>query len=301
MGDVPSQHEPARGVIEVRGLTYTYPNASSPALAGVSFAVARGEIFGLLGPSGAGKTTIQRVLTRQNRRFGGSARVLSRDLQSWDHSFYDQIGVGFETPNHYPKLSAHENLEFFASLYHGPTRSPLELLEAVGLGDAAGERVAAYSKGMKMRLNFARAIVHDPSVLFLDEPTVGLDPVNAAIIRSLIREERARDKAILLTTHNMTDVDDLCDRVGFLVAGQMGVVDSPRELKAQHGRRSVRVEYVGDAGTVETSEFPLDGLGRDARFIDLLNSRSIRTLHSQEANLDQVFADVTGVQLGGGG
>jgi fluoroquinolone transport system ATP-binding protein len=263
----------------------------------VSFTVSPGEIFGLLGPSGAGKSTTQRVLTRQNRRFQGGIEVLSKPLESWDHTFYERIGVGFELPNHFLRLTGRENLEFFASLYPGRKRSVADLLDVVGLGDAAEVRVGAYSKGMMMRLNFVRALVHDPSVLFLDEPTAGLDPVNAAVIKQLIRDERARGKTILLTTHNMSDVDELCDRVGFLVAGRMSVVDAPAELKAKHGSRSVLVEYVADTGAVESARFPLDGLGRREDFIRLLDAHPIRSLHSQEASLDHVFAAVTGVEL----
>ena len=288
-------------MIQVQDLTYVYPGAAASAVSGVSFAVSPGEIFGLLGPSGAGKSTTQRVLTRQNRRFRGVVQVLSKTLESWDHTFYEHIGVGFEMPNHYPRLTGRENLEFFASLYRGPTRSPAELLVSVGLGDAADERVGEYSKGMKMRLNFVRAVLHDPSVLFLDEPTAGLDPVNAGVIKNLIRDERGRGKTILLTTHNMADVDELCDSVGFLVAGEMSLVDGPQELKARYGHRSVRVEYEGDTGVPEIAEFPLDGLGHHQAFLELLDSRPIRSLHSQEANLNRVFTDVTGVQLTSGG
>lgn len=287
-------------MIEVERLTYTYPGAAEPAVSDVSFAVDEGEIFGLLGPSGAGKSTTQRVLTRQNRRFAGSARVLGKPLESWDHTFYEHIGVGFELPNHYPTLTARENLEFFASLFGGRTRAPEDLLEAVGLDEVAEHRVAEYSKGMMMRLNFVRAILHDPQLLFLDEPTAGLDPVNAGTIKELIREERARGKTVLLMTHDMTVVEELCDRVGFLVAGRMSVVATPHRLKARFGRRTVRVEYESEDDAVDAAEFPLDGLARDLDFLRLLEARTIRSLHSQEASLDRVFAEVTGVSLAGG-
>ena len=287
-------------MIQVENLTYVYPGAAVPAVSDVSFSVGEGEIFGLLGPSGAGKSTTQRVLTRRNRRFSGTARMLGTPLESWGHDFFERIGVGFELPNHYPTLTARENLEFFASLYRGPTRSPDELLELVGLGEAAGERVSAYSKGMKMRLNFVRAILHDPPLLFLDEPTAGLDPVNAATIKGLIAEERGRGKTVLLTTHNMTDVEELCDRVGFLVDGRMSVVAALPELRTRFGRRTVRVEYGGVDRTVETAEFPLDGFARDPEVLRLVDTRPIHSIHSQEANLNRVFADVTGVPLRGG-
>jgi fluoroquinolone transport system ATP-binding protein len=284
-------------VIQVEGLTYRYPGAAKPAVSDVSFEISPGEIFGLLGPSGAGKSTTQRVLTRLNRRFQGVVHVLSRRLESWDHSFYEHIGVGFELPNHYLRLTGRENLDFFASLFRGPTLPAVEWLERVGLADAADVRVGEYSKGMKMRLSFARALLNDPDVLFLDEPTAGLDPVNASVLKELIRGERDRGKTILLTTHNMADVDELCDRVGFLVEGEMSVVDAPGELKARYGSRSVRVEYADGAGTITVDEFALDGLGRNETFLRILQESTVRSLHSQEASLNRVFADVTGVHL----
>jgi fluoroquinolone transport system ATP-binding protein len=286
-------------VIRVESLTYTYPGADAPAVSGVSFGVSPGEVFGLLGPSGAGKSTTQRVLTRLNRRFLGTVHVLSKRLEEWDHSLYEHIGVGFELPNHYLRLTARENLDFFASLFRGPTRAPDELLERVGLADAAGVRLADYSKGMKMRLNFVRALLNDPQVLFLDEPTAGLDPVNASVLKDLIRDERLRGKTILLTTHNMSDVEELCDRVGFLVAGEMRVVDTPQELRARHGRETVRVEYSEEDGAAGAAEFPFDGLSRNQAFLRLLEERPIRSIHSQEAGLNRVFAEVTGVRLTG--
>jgi fluoroquinolone transport system ATP-binding protein len=288
-------------VIHVERLTYVYPGAARPAVADVSFRVDPGEIFGLLGPSGAGKSTIQRVLTRLNRRFTGTVEVLSKRLEAWDHSFYERIGVGFEVPNHYPRLTGRENLAFFASIFGRSAAGIPELLERVGLADAADERVADYSKGMRMRLGFVRALLHDPRVLFLDEPAAGLDPVNATLVKNVVREQRSQGKTILLTTHNMADVEELCDRVGFLVDGTMRVVDTPAALEARHGRRIVRVTHAtGPDGESAVDEFPLDGLGADAEFLRLLADRHIRSIHSQEASLNHVFAEVTGVSLPGG-
>jgi fluoroquinolone transport system ATP-binding protein len=287
-------------MIQVEGLTYVYPGAAEPAVSDVSFTASAGEIFGLLGPSGAGKSTTQRVLTRQNRRYRGRILVLGKALDQWDHSYYERIGVSFELPNHYLKLTARETLEFFASLYQAKTRSADELLALVGLSDAADVRVDAYSKGMKMRLNFVRALLHDPDVLFFDEPTSGLDPVNAAVIKSLIAEQRRRDKTVLLTTHNMHDVEELCERVGFIVNGRMDVVAAPDALKARYGKRSVKVEYACNGGPVKSAEFPFAGLGQNTQFLDLLDAASLKTVHSQEASLDRVFADVTGVRLDAG-
>ena len=263
---------------------------------GVSFAVEKGAIFGLLGPSGAGKSTIQRVLTRQARRYVGAVHALGRDLREWDWRYYERIGVGFEFPIHYLKLTARENLRFFASLYRAATPPPEALLERVGLADAAKVRVAEFSKGMMVRLNFVRAVMHDPDLIFLDEPTAGLDPVNTHRIRELIRAEHRAGKTIVLTTHNMHDVEALCDRVAFIVEGEMAVEDRPQALKLKHGSRTVRVEFGAD-GDARSEIFPLDGLASNAEFQALLREGEVRTLHSQEATLDRVFAEVTGVAL----
>jgi fluoroquinolone transport system ATP-binding protein len=283
--------------ISVEGLTYRYPGQRKPAVNNVSFDVREGEIFGLLGPSGAGKTTTQRVLTRQQRGFTGRVRVLDQPLADWGRDYFEEIGVGFELPNHYLKFTAVENLEFFASLYARKSRDPMELLALVGLDGDADKRVDAFSKGMRMRLNFVRAFQHDPRLLFLDEPTAGLDPVNARIVKTIIKELRARGKTIVLTTHNMHDVDELCDRVSFMVGGELAALDVPDALKARFGRRVVSVSY-GRKDDARSEDFELDGLGTNARFLEVIRSNEIRTIHSQEATLDQVFNDVTGVGLG---
>ena len=147
--------EGRRTAISVEGLTYSYPRQGRPAVDNVSFEVAEGEIFGLLGPSGAGKTTTQRVLTRQQRTFVGEACVLGRPLAQWGQEYFEEIGVGFELPNHYVKFTAIENLSFFASLYTKKSRDPMELLRLVGLEAAADKKVEEFSKGMRMRLTLS--------------------------------------------------------------------------------------------------------------------------------------------------
>lgn len=286
-------------IIEVRDLVYTYPGAPRPALQEVSFEVFRGEIFGLLGPSGAGKSTLQRVLTRQLKKHGGEVRVLARALEAWGPAYFEHIGVGFELPNHFPRLTALENLAFFSALYPGRTQDPEPLLAALGLERAKNQRVGEFSKGMKMRLNFVRAIQHDPEILFLDEPTAGLDPVSAAALKALLRRLQSEGKTIMLTTHNMSDVDALCERVGFMVGGQMRSLDHRKALKARYGRREIVVEH-GPETHPQEARFPLDGLAQNRDFLHLLDSQSVISMHSQEATLDRVFAEVTGAQLHGG-
>ncbi|SHX90112.1 Fluoroquinolones export ATP-binding protein [Mycobacteroides abscessus subsp. bolletii] len=152
-------------MIQVRELTFTYPKTPEPAVRGMDFTVGEGEIFGFLGPSGAGKSTTQKLLIGLLRGHGGRATVWGSDPQAWGRNYYQRIGVSFELPNHYQKLTALENLRFFASLYAGPTRDPMELLDAVGLADDANTRVGAFSKGMQMRLTFVRALINDPELL----------------------------------------------------------------------------------------------------------------------------------------
>jgi fluoroquinolone transport system ATP-binding protein len=283
--------------ISVEKMTYTYPGQRKPAVDNVSFEIREGETFGLLGPSGAGKTTTQRVLTRQQRKFTGRVRVLGKALTEWGPEYFEEIGVGFELPNHYLKFTAIENLRFFASLYAKKSRDPMELLAMVGLEADAKKKVGEFSKGMGMRLNFIRAFQHDPRLLFLDEPTAGLDPINARNIKTIIKLLRNQGKTVVLTTHNMYDVDELCDRVCFMVAGRFAALDSPEALKAKFGRRVVTVEY-RSGNDIRSEEFELDGLGSNERFLEVIRSYEIRKIHSQEATLDQVFNDITGIKLG---
>lgn len=284
-------------VIAVRGLTFTYPRAAEPALRGMDFTVGRGEIFGFLGPSGAGKSTTQKLLIGLLRGHGGRAAVWGRDPVDWGHGYYERIGVSFELPNHYQKLSGLENLRFFASLYGGATAEPMRLLSALGLADEAHTRVGEYSKGMQMRLTFARALINDPELLFLDEPTSGLDPVNARTVKNMILELKARGCTVFLTTHDMATADELCDRVAFVVDGTIAALDTPAELKIARSRRLVRVESRGERGGLEAAEFPMDSLADDVEFHRLLRDRHVETIHSKEASLDDVFVEITGRRL----
>jgi fluoroquinolone transport system ATP-binding protein len=283
-------------VIEVRSFSFTYRTTDRPAVRDVTFSVQRHEIFGFLGPSGAGKSTTQNVLIKLLGGYQGSVAVLGKNLRAWDRSYYRQIGVAFEAPNHYLKLTAHENLRLFASLHGGKTEAPDELLDRVGLEDDGNKRVGEFSKGMRGRLTLARALLHRPELLFLDEPTAGLDPVSARRIRHVIRDARDSGATVFLTTHDMVTANELCDRVAFLVDGQIVALDAPRALRLAYGRRVVRVEARADGGRV-VREFPLDTLARESEFLDLLQSGAVETIHTLETTLEDVFVQVTGRSL----
>ena len=283
-------------MITVNDLTFTYAKTTRPAVHAASFQIEKGEIFGFLGPNGAGKSTTQKILIGLLKNYQGQISVFGRDLNQWGSDYYERVGVSFEVPNHFLKLTALENLGYFAALYSRPTRKPQELLERVGLGEDGKTLVAQFSKGMKNRLNVVRALLHDPDLLFFDEPTSGLDPVNARGIKDLIREQKEAGKTIFLTTHNMNVAEELCDRVAFIVDGEIKLIDAPRQLKLSHGEAKVRVEF-GANGQRAQSEFALEALGQDTAFIELLRSEKIQTIHTLEASLEDIFIRVTGRSL----
>jgi fluoroquinolone transport system ATP-binding protein len=285
-------------MIAVKDLQYTYPGTTKETLHGLNFQIAEKEVFGFLGPSGAGKSTTQKILIGLLKGYGGSIQVMNRELSTWGQDLYEHIGVSFELPNHYLKLTALENLKYFQSLYSGRTHNPMELLEWVGLKDDADKKVANFSKGMKIRLNVARSLIHQPKILFLDEPTSGLDPVNSRKIKDLILSIRDRGTTVFVTTHDMHVADELCDRVAFIAAGTINVIDTPSILKKQYGKRNVQVEYLNGTQNVQQQEFPLDGLGDNEAFLGLLKTASrLETIHTQETTLENIFIEVTGQEL----
>lgn len=284
-------------MIEVKDLYHDYEGKGTKAVDGISFTIPDGAIFGFLGPSGAGKSTVQGIMTGLLKLQAGSVRYGGRDIGAMGREFFERIGVSFEHPNLYGKLTGYENLKYFAGLYKGPTEDPTELLELVGLGDAAGRRAAAYSKGMKQRLVFARALINKPSILFLDEPTSGLDPATSERIKALILKKRDEGCTVFLTTHNMRDADRLCDTVAFLNAGKIVAMDAPRELKLKYGSQSIKVERRADGRVEAETLFPAREADR-ARLSQLIASGEAETIHSQEATLEEIFIRLTGRGLG---
>ncbi len=216
--------------IEVEHLTRDFHGLR--AVDDISFTVAPGEILGFLGPNGAGKTTTIRMLTGQLRPTAGVARVMGCDVLTQRDALKPHIGVVFEIPNLYERLSARDNLLFTARLYGAPQARVDAVLEQVGLAQRAQERVRQYSSGMKQRLLIARALLHQPRVLFLDEPTRGLDPNVARDIRAFVAGLAREGVTVFLTTHDMEEADRLSDRVAILHRGRIVALDTPTRLKA---------------------------------------------------------------------
>jgi fluoroquinolone transport system ATP-binding protein len=193
----------------------------------------------------------------------------------------------------YGKLTAKENLEYYAKLFDVPTRDPMELLHLVGLDGKENIRASEFSKGMKHRLTFARSLINNPVLWFLDEPTTGLDPAIAATIKDIIKEKAAQGTTSFLTTHNMFIADELCDRIAFIIDGEIKLIDSPKNLKLQYGQKLVDIEYIADGNIVKEILKTVDKLERK-RIGEIVNNYEIRTMHSKEATLEEIFIQVTG-------
>lgn len=283
--------------IVVENLTYRYGERT--AVDHIQFEVAQGEVLGFLGPNGAGKSTTMKMLTGQLRPTEGKATLLGLDVSKQPDRVQAQIGVAFETSNLYEQMSAVENLILFARLFGVKGFDALALLEKVGLGGRGNERVAGYSKGMKQRLMLARAMVNKPRILFLDEPTDGLDPVSSETIREIIREVSQTGTTVFLTTHDMVEADKLSHRVAFIESGRIVALDTPHALKQQFGKRALKVEVQCADGRIETREIILDQDETPGSIARLFANERVVTVHSEEATLEDIFIRVTGRGLMG--
>ena len=279
--------------VEIEDLTKDYGDVR--ALDGVSLQTAPGEIFGLLGHNGAGKSTMIRILTGRAKPTSGRARVLGHNMPRELAAVRGQINLVADTPNVYQRATAKENLELFCGLYGLPRSRALEALERVRLGSVAERKVKTFSTGMRQRLLLARALLNSPRVLFLDEPTRGLDPRSARELHETVTALAAGGTTIFLTTHNMNDADELCQRVAFLAEGRLVALDTPRALKLSLTNQAPEVEVVLDDGT--QARLKLDKPPDAVRLQELIATGRIRSMHSLEPTLADVFIHLAGRSL----
>jgi len=280
-------------MIHVQNLYHSYTNDDRYAVKDISFEVGKGEIFGFLGPSGAGKSTTQGILTGLLPLQKGNVVVAGYDLHKLDNRRFNKIGVSFEQSNVYSKLTAKENLQFYAKLFDVPTREPDELLKMVGLTGKENERAGTFSKGMKHRLTFARSMINNPELWFLDEPTTGLDPAIAASIKDIIKAQNSNGVTAFLTTHNMYIAEELCDRVAFIIDGEIKLIDTPKNLKLQYGKKLVEIEYLNQGEAKKETLKTVDEADRK-RIGEIVKTHEVITMHTKEATLEEIFIQVTG-------
>jgi len=282
-------------LIEAIDLRRSFKN--NEAVKGISISVPRGEIFGLLGPNGAGKTTTIRMLTGQIEPSGGHATVAGCDVVREHQQLKERIGVVSEEQNLYERLSARNNLRFNCWLYNLPESRVDEVLDLVRLRDRAKDPVRMFSNGMKQRLLIARALLHKPPVLFLDEPSRGLDPIAGREVRGAIEQLSREGMTILLTTHVLEEADQLCQHIAFINQGSIVANDTPRNLKLAHGQRSLLVT-VGDrreSSALSELTLNMDNSEDQARLMQLMALGKVQAVHSQEATLEEVFVEIAGV------
>lgn len=278
-------------MIKVDNISFSYTD--KPFIKDVSFEVKKGEILGFLGPSGAGKSTLQKILIGVLTSYTGSVKINGLEVRDHKNDFYENIGVDFEFPSLYEKFTATENLRFFGSLY-ARTLIPIPtLLDMVGLSQDANKRVSGFSKGMKSRLNFIKALIHQPDILFLDEPTSGLDPSNAQVMKNIIKQLRGEGKIIVLTTHNMHDAAELCDRVAFIVDGKVKALDTPHNLIRMKGYAKIEYSYL-ENGEEKQAEVLRNETSTDDQLQELIRTNRLVSIHSCEPTLENIFIDITG-------
>ena len=304
-------------VIEVKNLMKRY--GKFIAVNDISLSVKRGEVFGFLGPNGAGKTTTISILLGLARADKGTCFVLGKDSSKFDETLYNKIGVVFEEKNLYMRLSGFQNLKFFADMYGVPKKRVSYFLNKFDLEEAGDRQVKNYSKGMKQRLLICRALLNDPDLLILDEPTGGLDPLSLVIIHDSIKEFKSLGKTVFVSTHYMEEADSLCDRLAFINQGKIIALSSPEELKNRFGEELLEIKFDHKANKQSGNEYSIENkiekiksfLHKDDTFLmeeenssillslntsdwgkrldQIRDLIEINSLHSREATLHDVF------------
>lgn len=277
--------------IRIDGLRVLYGDFA--AVDGLSLDIRPGELFGLLGPNGAGKSTTLRVLIGQRIPTEGKVTVLGHDVVRDWAAIKPKFGYVPDRENHFDEFTGRRNLEFFADLYAVPRSRVMECLRLVELHDAANVPVRGYSLGMKRKLLLARALLHDPPVLYLDEPTANLDVHSADLVRKVLRARVAAGHTVVLTTHDMPEVEQVCDRVGIVCRGKLVALDSPLALKQQHTER--KADVVTAAGDRLTFDLELDGDRQE--FAEVVRTGRAATIRTREFDFHATFLKLTGQQF----
>lgn len=279
------------GAIKINSISKSF--GKKKVLNGISLSIHKGEIFGLLGPSGAGKTTLIKILTGQLKAEQGTSLINGVNSQQLKGEDYSRFGIMMDNFGVYERLNCFDNLKVFAQIYNIKQEKIVSALTDVGLASAMKTAAGNLSKGMKSRLRLARIFMIDPLILFLDEPTSGLDPATANDIQRMILTEKDKGKTIFLTTHNMAEAEKLCDHIALLNEGQIVEYGSPKEICRRYNHQKRFIIHLTD-GT--DREIPHDISAADA-ICDLLKKNVVETLHSTEPNLESVFMELTGKEL----
>lgn len=278
-------------MIRISNLVVQY--GSYRAVDGLDLNLYRGELFGLLGPNGAGKSTTVRVLIGQRRADGGEVTVGGLDVARQWQQVKSLFGYVPDRDNHFDEFTGRRNLQIFADLYSAPNERISQCLKLVELSDAADVQVKGYSMGMKKKLLLARALLHDPQVMYLDEPTANLDIHSCAVVHRILRERVKAGRTVLLTTHNMNEVEAICDRVGIMSRGKLIALDSPLALRQRHTERKVDV-ILNDG---ERLVFDLDRDEERARLAELTRQGKIGSVHTREFDFHSTFLKLTGTEF----
>ena len=278
-------------MIKVERLTKKY--AGVTAISNLSFEVAKGEIVGFLGPNGAGKSTTLRVLIGQRQPTAGQVRVAGYDVVRQWALVKPLFGYVPDRENHFEEFTGRKNLEIFAGLYRVPASRIDECLHLVELTDAADVKVKGYSLGMRRKLLMARALLHQPPVLYLDEPTANLDVHSAEVMHRILRQLVAQGRTVLMTTHNMPEVEEVCDRVAILCRGKLVALNSPLALRRQHHHRKVEVILLDGTRRM----FDMDDKEERRVLAGHFAGGEVASAQTREFDFHQAFLKLTGTEF----
>lgn len=278
-------------IIEVKNLTKAFSN--KVVLKDVNFSVKKGETFGFLGPSGSGKTTTIKILTSQLLHTKGDVHIFNKPIQKQNkHDYMKKIGVLTDNSTLYERLTVYDNLLLYCKLYNVDKKRINEVLSDVNLLNEQKVIIQRLSKGMKQRVTLARALLHKPAILFLDEPTSALDPVNSKHIYKGLKKLNEEGTTIFLTTHDMHEAEEICDRVAFLHNGEIKLLDTPKNLRCQYSEGFISlVLKSGEVLTIKNDEQGADKIS------DYIKKRELVSIHSNEPSLGDIFVRLTGSEL----